>query len=46
MEEVQQYENSLKMRLVSQCLESESLKRKLQGLHELKDIVRGISHIS
>jgi hypothetical protein len=43
---VQQYENTLKMKLVSQCLESDTLKRKLQGLHELKDIVRGISHIS
>lgn len=41
-----EYENSKKMVIVSKCLVSESLKRKLQGLNELKDIVRSLTHSS
>ena len=31
------------MKIVDKCLQSESLKRKLQGLNELKDIVRSLT---
>jgi hypothetical protein len=34
------------MKLVSQCLQSDNLKRKLQGLNELKDIARSVIHTS
>jgi hypothetical protein len=43
-EEVTKYENSLKMKLVDCCLHSEAIKNKLQGLSELKDIVKSLSY--
>lgn len=33
MEAVYEYENEKKMKLVDRCLQSETLKRKLQGLN-------------
>lgn len=39
---VYEYENIIKMKLVDSCLQSESLKKKLQGLNELKDIVKSV----
>ena len=44
MEAVYEYENDKKMRLVDRCLQSEALKRKLQGLNELKDIVKSVTY--
>ena len=32
------------MKLVDKCLESEALKRKLQGINELKDIVKSVTY--
>ena len=32
------------MKLVDRCLQSEALKRKLQGLNELKDIVKSVTY--
>lgn len=32
------------MKLVDGCLQSEALKRKLQGLNELKDIVKSVTY--
>ena len=43
LEAVYQYENDKKMKLVDRCLQSEALKRKLQGLNELKDIVKSVT---
>lgn len=43
-ENVSKYENTIKMKLVSLCLQSEAIKNKLQGLNELKDIVRNVIH--
>jgi hypothetical protein len=34
------------MKLVDKCLQSESLKRKLQGLNELKDVVKSLTYSS
>jgi hypothetical protein len=34
------------MKLVDKCLQSEALKRKLQGLSELKDIVKSLTYSS
>jgi hypothetical protein len=34
------------MKLVDKCLMSESLKRKLQGLNELKDVVKSLTYSS
>lgn len=45
-EKVYRYENTIKMKLVDSCLQSESLKKKLQGLNELKDIVRSVTYVS
>lgn len=45
-EKVYKYENSIKMKLVDSCLQSESLKKKLQGLNELKDIVKSVTYVS
>lgn len=45
-EKVFRYENSLKMKLVDSCLQSESLKKKLQGINELKDIVKSVTYVS
>lgn len=44
MEAVYEYENEKKMKLVDKCLQSETLKRKLQGLNELKDIVKSVTY--
>lgn len=44
MEGVYEYENGKKMKLVDRCLQSETLKRKLQGLNELKDIVKSVTY--
>jgi hypothetical protein len=44
MEAVYEYENEKKMKLVDRCLQSEALKRKLQGLNELKDIVKSVTY--
>lgn len=44
MEAVYEYENDKKMRLVDRCLQSQALKRKLQGLNELKDIVKSVTY--
>jgi hypothetical protein len=46
MEAVYEYENEKKMKLVDKCLQSESLKRKLQGLNELKDVVKSLTYSS
>lgn len=46
MEAVYEYENEKKMKLVDRCLQSESLKRKLQGLNELKDVVKSLTYSS
>ena len=43
---ISKYENQLKMRLVDSCLQSEAIKNKLQGLNELKDIVRSVTYTS
>ena len=34
------------MKLVDRCLVSEALKRKLQGLNELKDIIKSLTYSS
>lgn len=34
------------MRLVDLCLQSEAIKNKLQGLNELKDIVRSVTYVT
>lgn len=34
------------MKLVDKCLQSQSLKRKLQGLNELKDVVKSLTYSS
>ena len=34
------------MKLVDRCLMSEALKRKLQGLNELKDIIKSLTYSS
>lgn len=41
---VTKYENSLKMKLAENCLQSEAIKNKLLGLNELKDIVRSVTY--
>lgn len=46
MEAVYEYENEKKMKLVDKCLQSEALKRKLQGLNELKDVVKSLNFSS
>ena len=45
-EKVYKYENYIKMKLLDSCLQSESLKKKLQGLNELKDIVKSVTYVS
>lgn len=45
-EKVYRYENTIKMKLADSCLQSESLKKKLQGINELKDIVRSVTYVS
>ena len=43
---VLKFENNLKMRLADACLQSQTIKSKLQGLNQLKDIVRSVTYVS
>ncbi len=44
MEKIYDYENQIKTRVVEQCFKSEALKKKLQGMNELKEILKSMNY--